>query len=287
MGKRSQPPTPVQGLIDSHCHLDYAPLSDDLNATLDRAQAAGVEQFMHIGCSVDRLEPAIALTRRDARIFASVGIHPHNAIEYSDEVEQRLREYAELDAVLAIGETGLDYYYDRSPREVQQASMARQMILAHELDMPVVLHIREAHQDGWDIIDAAPLREQPGIVHCFTGGPEEARAWLDRGFHLSFSGISTFKTAAKVAEAAKLCPPDRILLETDAPYLAPVPMRGRKNEPAYVAFTCAFLADARGEAPEALAKRAAHNTRELLGMPLPGVRAVGAPHAAKPLESSS
>ncbi len=264
--KRKTPPT-IPGLIDSHCHLDYAPMSPDVEGALERAASAGVEQVLHIGCSPERLAPAIALAEAHANVFCSVGIHPHDGSAYTDAIEAELRRLSTHPKVLAIGETGLDYHYDFSPRDAQRESMARQVALAHEVDLPLVLHVRDAHDDALDVIDASKLPSRPGIVHCFTGTPDEARRWLDRGFHVSFSGIATFNSAQDVRDAVKLCPADRIMLETDAPFLAPVPMRGRKNEPAFVAFTCANLAELRGETPEALAEAATRNTRTLLAMP--------------------
>lgn len=280
MGNKSKSQAPkspphVPGLIDSHCHLDYPPMSDDVGAALARAAAAGVEQVVHIGCSLDRIEPALELARTHDNVFVSLGVHPHDAVDLDDALLARLRGLAGDPKVVAIGETGLDYYYDRSPREVQREAFARHIELAREVDKPLVLHIREAHADAWAILDDTTARDNPGIVHCFTGGPDEAREWIGRGWHLAFSGISTFKTAAHIREAAVLCPDDRILLETDAPFLAPVPVRGRKNEPANVAFTCVHLAQARGVSPDALARQAASNTRALLRLPLP---AASAPH---------
>ncbi len=273
MGKkkpRVAPPS-IPGLIDSHCHLDYPPMSDDLEATLQRAARAGVVQFLHIGCRLDAFDSALALANSDPRIFAALGIHPHDGTTVDDQamvlLEQRVVQNRER--VVAIGETGLDYYYDNSPRNVQQQAFSRHIELANRLDMPLVLHIRDAHDDALHLVDEHPRRDDPGIVHCFTGTPDEAKRWLDRGFHISFSGIATFPTAAPLREAARICPDDRILLETDAPFLAPVPNRGRKNEPAFVAFTCAHLAAERRQDARELARLASENTRRLLNLPTP------------------
>ncbi len=260
----SAPPT-IPGLVDTHCHLDYPPMSDDLPATLARAAAAGVEQLVHIGCSPPKWAPALALAEAHAQVHVALGIHPHEAILADASTLATLAELLRHPKVVAVGETGLDYYYDRSPRDTQRSSMARQIELARALSKPIVLHIRDAHADAWAVVDA--VDPVPGIIHCFTGTPDEARGWLARGYHLSFSGIATFPNAPDLREAARICPADRILLETDAPFLAPVPMRGRKNEPAYIAFTCAQLAQARGEPPEQLARAAAANTRALFNLP--------------------
>lgn len=271
MGSKKHTPPPVlRGLIDTHCHLDYAPMADDVGAALQRAHEVGVDQVMHIGCSVDRLDPALALTQAHPEVFASLGIHPHDAISYDDAVEARLESMLADPRVLAVGETGLDYFYDRSPRETQRAAFGRQLDLARRLGLPIVLHIREAHAEAWEILDAHPPRsDDPGIVHCFTGGPDEARAWLDRGFVLGYSGIVTFRSAPEIQEAARQTPADRLVMETDAPFLAPVPVRGRKNEPANVPFTCAFVANLRGEDPLELTARTTHNARRVLAMPVP------------------
>ena len=273
MGKKSKKPRPqpphVAGLIDSHCHLDYAPMSPDVEATLARARAAGVEQCIHIGCSPDSMARAVALAEAHPTVFASVGIHPHDARHLDDALLAQIEALATTERVVAVGETGLDYHYDFSPRDDQLRAFGRQIELAKRLDMPLVLHIRDAHADAWAVLDEHPPRQNPGVVHCFTGTPEEAREWVSRGWHISFSGISTFKKAAGLREAAAEVPGDKILLETDAPYLAPEPLRGRKNEPANVAFTCVALAAVRDEAPEQLARRAADNTRALFGLPAP------------------
>jgi TatD DNase family protein len=271
---KSKPPTVpprVAGLIDSHCHLDYAPMSPDVSGTLARAHAAGVEQCVTIGCSPKSMAVAVELARDHAHVFASVGIHPHEARHLDDAMLEQIEQLAAApgEKVVAIGETGLDYHYDFSPREDQVIAFGRQIDLAKRLDLPLVLHIRDAHADAWQVLAEHPPRQNPGVVHCFTGTPAEAERWLELGWHISFSGIATFKTATALREAAALVPRDRIMLETDAPYLAPEPLRGRKNEPANVAFTCIALANVRGETPEQLASFATANTRSLFRLPLP------------------
>ena len=273
MGRKSNKTRPapphVAGLIDSHCHLDYAPMSPDVEATLARARAAGVEQCVHIGCSPDSMARAVELAQAHPTVFASVGIHPHEARHLDAALLDEIEGLAAAEGVVAVGETGLDYHYDLSPRADQLRAFAEQVELAKRLDMPLVLHIRDAHADAWAVLDEHPPRANPGVVHCFTGTPAEAREWVARGWHVSFSGIATFKKAAGLREAAAELPGERILLETDAPYLAPEPLRGRKNEPANVAFTCVALAAARDEAPEQLAEQAAANTRALFNLPQP------------------
>ena len=247
-------------------------MSDDLEAALGRARAAGVEQLVHIGCRLEAFDPALALARAHPSIFTAIGIHPHDAKTADEAAMTRLEQLAAANRgefVVAIGETGLDYYYDFSPREAQRETFARHIDLARRLDMPLVLHIRDAHDEAFEIVDACAPRENPGIVHCFTGTPTEARGWLDRGWHVSFSGIATFPSATPVLEAARACPADRILIETDAPFLAPKPMRGRKNEPAFVSFTCAILAAARGVSAEQFAAETTANTRRVLNLPQP------------------
>ncbi len=263
-------PPHIPGLIDSHCHLDYPPMSADLVATFARARAAGVEQVIHIGCSPKSMARAVELAHAHAGVFASVGVHPHDAKLLDDATLATIEQLARANPgrVVAIGETGLDYHYDFSPRAEQLVAFGRQLDLARTLDLPVVLHIRDAHDDAWAVLADHPARAiDPGVVHCFTGTPAEAERWVALGFHVSFSGIATFKKATDLRAAAKLVPADRILLETDAPYLSPEPLRGRKNEPANVAFTCVCLADVRGETPAVLARTAAANTRALFKLP--------------------
>lgn len=267
-------PPRIPGLVDAHCHLDYPPMVDDVAATLAAARAVGVTQVLHVGCTRESQLRALALIDAHAEVFASLGIHPHDAKTTDDTALAELRARAAHPKVLAIGETGLDYHYNLSTPDEQRASLRAHVALARELDLPLVLHIREAHDEALAIVQAVgPRAHHPGMVHCFTGGPKEADAWLALGFHISYSGIATFPTAEAIREAARLTPADRILLETDAPYLSPVPVRGTKNEPAHVAFTCARLAETRGEDPHALARGAAANTRALLRMPAPAPEA--------------
>lgn len=265
-------------LVDTHCHLDYPPMSDDLAATLQRAAEAGVEQLIHIGCTRAALARAIELAEAFPQVFAAVGIHPHDALTADAEGLAEVARHAAHPKVVAVGETGLDYYYDNSPRDVQQRAMSAHLELARAAGKPVVLHIRDAHADALALVDAVDPLPRRGVVHCFTGTADEAAAWVDRGYWLSFSGIATFPKSDALREAVRACPPDRILLETDAPYLAPVPVRGRKNEPALVAFTCQHLAGVRGEDPAALGARAAANARAAFGLPAPeDVRQVSPP----------
>lgn len=261
------PPPRLPGLVDTHCHLDYPPMIDDLAGTLRRAADVGVVQLIHVGCSRTSAPRAVSLAAQFPHLFAAVGIHPHEASGADDAAMAEIAALARDPKVVAVGETGLDYHYNRSPPEAQKRALAAHRELARALDKPLVLHIRDAHADALAILgDADPLPRR-GVVHCFTGTPEEAEQWLQRGYYLSFSGIATFPQAQGPREAARRCPADRILLETDAPYLAPVPVRGRKNEPANVAFTCAHLAGVRGDDPPALALQAGANARACFALP--------------------
>ena len=232
-------------LIDSHCHLDDPKFDEDRQATIERALAAGVETMMAIGTGKGPpdLEAGVRLAEQYSFIYATVGVHPHDASKAAEETFERLHTLARHEKVLAIGEIGLDYHYEFSPRDVQRSVFARQLELAAEAGKPIVIHTREAWEDT-----LAMLREGwrgGGIMHCFTGGEGEAEEALALGFHLSFGGVLTFPKAENVRQAARLTPADRLLIETDCPYLAPAPHRGKRNEPAFVAETARRLAEVR------------------------------------------
>ena len=241
-------------LVDSHCHLDDEQFAADRDAAIERARAAGVERMLAIGTGdgPPDLKAGIRLADQYPFIYATIGVHPHNAAKAT---EQTLNDLAELEShpkVLAIGEIGLDYHYDFSPRDVQLRVFAEQLQLAARASKPIVIHTREAWDDTLSVIRAHGL-PYGGIMHCFTGGPIQAEQALALGFHLSFGGIVTFPKAQDVRDAAALTPADRLLVETDAPYLAPVPNRGKRNEPAFIVETVRRLAEIRGTTPEDIA----------------------------------
>jgi TatD DNase family protein len=239
---------------DDHCHLgwdgdDAAPDPALVDTMVAEARQAGVERLITVGTDAVRSADAVAAARRHPGVvWATVGLHPHDARDGLDGVEDLLRE----PGVVAVGECGLDYHYDHSPRPVQRDMFAAQIGLAHQHDLPLVVHTREAWDDTFAILDAEGVPART-VFHCFTGGPDEAAACLERGGRLSFSGIITFRSADDVRAAAAVCPLDRVLVETDSPYLAPVPHRGRPNRPALVPLVGAALADAMGADVEAVA----------------------------------
>lgn len=238
---------------DSHCHLDHEKFAADLDAVLARAAEAGVSRILCIGTGdgPPELDRAIRLAERYEQVLATVGVHPHEAAKVTPETYQELRRLGVHPKVVAYGEIGLDYHYDFSPREVQREVFIRQLAIARELGLPITLHIREAWDDTMAIL--ADHWTGPGIVHCFTGDAAQARQALDRGFHLAFGGVLTFRTGEAVREAAKITPDDRLLIETDAPFLAPVPYRGKRCEPAMMRETLNGLAEVRGSTPEHIA----------------------------------
>ena len=255
-------------LFDTHAHLDFPKLREELDDLLERAADAGVERIVTIGAS-DGLESnyrALEIARAHDHIRCTAGIHPHDAAMCDDEVFATIAdEFAELPEVVAIGETGLDYHYDNSPRDVQRAVFRRFLGLARDVDKPVVIHSREAEEDTIDI-----LREEGndrGILHCFAGSTDFAEAGLDLGFHISFSGIATFGSAEEIREVAAMVPDDKILVETDAPFLAPGPKRGETNEPAFVRHTAEVVADARGVSLDKLAALAFDNACDIYDWP--------------------
>lgn len=254
-------------LIDSHCHLDSAEFDADRDDVIQRAIDAGVTRLMAIGTGSGPpdLEAAIRLADKYDAFFATAGVHPHDAAKATPADLKRLAELLAHPKVLAVGEIGLDYHYDFSPRDTQHAIFREQMSIAAAARKPIVIHTREA----WD--DTIAMIEQHwtphgigGIMHCFSGGPAEARRAVDLGFYLSFGGILTFPKSLAIQEAAKQAPRDRILLETDAPYLAPVPKRGKRNEPALIVHTARRLAELLGESFEEIARVTTENYCRLM-----------------------
>ncbi|MAQ17312.1 MAG: hydrolase TatD [Sandaracinus sp.] len=255
-------------LFDTHCHLDDRRLEGRLDEVLQNAADAGVERMTTIGCvrDVEGLDRAPALARRHAHLSATVGVHPHDAAALDDALFAALETKAAAPEVVAIGEMGLDYFYDNSPRETQQEVFRRQIDLAKRVGKPIVVHTRDAAAETLAILRAEDARDVGGIIHCFSEDAAFAKAALEMGFVAAFSGIVTFKRSAAIQEAAKQQPGDMLLVETDAPYLAPVPKRGKTNEPAYVAHTARFIAELRGEDPEELAERAFQNSLRVFGI---------------------
>jgi TatD DNase family protein len=253
-------------LVDSHCHLDSSDFNDDRDSVIDRALQAGVSRLVAVGTGEGPpdLEAGIRLAERHAPIYATAGVHPHDAAKATDETLSRLRELVSHPKVIALGEIGLDYHYDFSPRDRQRAVFTEQLNIAREASLPVVIHTREAWEDTLRILgEHWSEPPAPCLMHCFTGSPAEARECLDRGFYLSFGGILTFPKATGIQQAAREAPDDRILIETDAPYLAPVPRRGKRNEPAYLVHTAAKLAELRGIDPQTAAQLTTSNFERL------------------------
>ncbi len=215
--------------VDAHCHVYDERMPGGPDAAVAEAVAAGVGLMVAVGCDRETSRAALALAARDAHVLATVGLHPHDARLGVDTIRDLLAD----SGAVGVGECGLDYHYDHSPRDRQRDAFAEQVALAHVLGLPLVVHTREAWADTFDVLDAAGVPERT-IFHCFTGGPDEAAECLRRGAWLSFSGIVTFPTATDIRAAAALCPLERLLVETDSPYLAPVPHRGRRNRPAWV-----------------------------------------------------
>jgi TatD DNase family protein len=252
-------------LIDSHCHLSYPGLSEDVPGVLERARAAGVTRVITIGTDLPDHDKAIAIARAHASVFAALGIHPHHAAETDDGYERFLENRLTNEPkVVAIGECGLDYHYDRAPKLLQRGVFLNQLEMARRLAKPAVLHIREAHADGQAIMQDFP--DVKCVVHCFTGTPAECEQWLAMGAYIGITGIVTYKNAGDVRESAKIVPVDRLLVETDGPYLSPEPVRKMKtNEPANVVHTAKFLADLRGVSADELARQTTQNVGRLFG----------------------
>lgn len=225
-------------LFDSHCHVYDEQIPDGTDGAVAAARDAGVDRMVVVGCDRATSLAALDIAARFDGVQASAGLHPHEARHGIDTII----DLFDRTDVVAIGEAGLDYFYEHSPRDAQRRAFAEQIQIAHERDLPLIIHARDAWDDTFDVLDAegTPTRT---VFHCFTGGPDEARRSLDLGAHLSFSGIVTFKGAPDVQAAARLTPHDRMLIETDAPYLAPTPHRGQKNRPAWVGAVAQFLAD--------------------------------------------
>jgi TatD DNase family protein len=224
-------------LLDSHAHLDDADFDADRAAVIERARAAGIRYILVAGGggSADRLDSPLSVAQEHDWIYASTGVHPHEARNFTDAHAEKILQLGRHPKVVAVGEIGLDYYYDHSPREIQKQVMIRQMELARQLKRPIIIHCRDAWADLREVVEAHwKSAGLGGILHCFTGSDDDARAFLDWGFLISFAGNLTFKKAENLREVAPSIPLDRLLTETDCPYLAPVPYRGKRNEPAYV-----------------------------------------------------
>jgi TatD DNase family protein len=254
--------------IDSHCHLepkDFAP-GEEREAVIERARQAGVTRLVCIGsgASLDEVRNAVGLAETHDNLWAAVGIHPHDVARMPDGALDEIERLATTHPrVVAVGETGLDYHYNHSPPEAQKESLRTFAQIARRAKKPLSLHIRDAHDDALAILTEERADEFGGVVHCFTGNLANAKRWVALGFAVSFSGIVTFPSAGPIREAAAWVPADRVLLETDCPYLAPVPLRGKKNEPAYLVHTAALVARTRGVELAQLADETRENTVRL------------------------
>ena len=252
-------------LIDTHAHLDYPHLYDQIDDVLARADEAGIKQIISIGVKLSTADKPKQIAESYDNVWCSIGIHPHEAENEPLACDiNAIRDAANHPKVVAIGEAGLDYFYDNAPRQMQADSLRAQVTVARELDLPIIIHSRDADDDMADILeDEYRKGAYKGVLHCFSSGAKLAERALAIGFYVSFSGIVTFKSAAEIQAVAMNVPDDRILVETDAPFLAPVPKRGQKNEPAYTRHTAEFLAELRSITLEALAETTTQNAKNL------------------------
>lgn len=255
--------------IDTHAHLTLSAFGNDLREVCDRAWEGGLEYIVTIGSGegIDDNRKAVELASTDQRIFAAVGVHPHDAKDFNEEWLTKLVDLMKNERVVAVGETGLDYHYDSSPREAQQECFRAQLKLAHQYDKPVVIHSREADEDTWRIIEEVGVPKHGGIFHCFSGDLAFAERAIEAGFYISFSGIVTFSKSHDLQGVASRIPLNRVLIETDCPYLAPQPMRGKRNEPAYVRHVAETLAEIKELSVIDVARITTRNAKKVFGFP--------------------
>lgn len=252
-------------LFDSHCHLTDERLVEEVDVVIDRAREHGVTRMVTIGADPDDFDRVCRLAAQYDGVWAAIGVHPHIADQASPEVFRRLMDLARSPGIVALGETGLDYYYDNAPREAQRAAFQRHLELAAELRLPVVVHSRSADEDTAAVLRDAASMGVRGVLHCFAGGAELLDAGLEAGWYISFSGIVSFRNY-EGADLVRAVPDDRILIETDSPYLAPVPHRGKRNEPAFVRFVAEAVATIRGLSLEEVASLTTRNACTLYGL---------------------
>ena len=252
-------------LVDTHCHLNHEQFNDDLTDVIARAEAADIRRMIVIGFDLTSSQRAVELAEQFDSVYAAVAVHPHDAQSYDADTETVLRQLAIRPNVVAIGEIGLDYHYDHSPRAEQHSAFRAQLAMAKELRLPVIIHCREAYEDTLDVLESEMDGEFSGVMHCWGGTMEEAQRSLDLGMFLGFGGVITFKNADEVREVARQAPSNRILIETDAPYLAPVPHRGKRNEPSYTQLVCEKLAELRQIPLDMLAAQTTANASVLFG----------------------
>lgn len=268
MSKMEELPTLAYPLVDSHAHLDSGRLQGDLAEVLQRARQAGVSHMLTIGCDLDSSAQSVQLAETYPQVFAAVGIHPHDAQQLDDSVLERLRHWAQHPRVVALGEMGLDYNRNYNPADIQKQAFAQQLQLAIDLDMPVIIHNRDANDDVLAMLQHYQHPRLRGILHCFSGDAHLAKACLELGFYISFAGPLTYPKNEALREAARSVPAERLLVETDCPYLAPQKFRGKRNEPAYVRYTAAALAEAKGLSLNDIARITTRNLEQLLGLNL-------------------
>lgn len=277
-------------LVDSHCHIDGKEFNEDRTEVIRRAEEAGVKMMLVVGTGdagdFDNFQRVVDLAERHENIFASIGVHPHDAKTFDAEAEARLIKLAESSKkIIAWGEIGLDFYYDHSPRDIQEKVFRRQINIARELNLPIIIHSRDADDETVNILteecqgtvvggqgtvvsEESESRFRGGIMHCFGGTPEMAQDLMDIGFMISFAGNVTFKKAENLRDAARVVPLEKLLIETDCPYLTPIPFRGKRNEPMYVAETAKFLADFYGVEVETLAAQTTENFKNFFKLDL-------------------
>ncbi len=257
-------------LIDTHAHLIDKAYNRDLEVVLNRARKAGVEAIINVGFTLSYARKAVALAGAYPRLFASVGIHPHDAAAVPKDYLDTLKKLAEKPKVVALGEMGLDFYRNLSPPPVQERVFREQLELAKEVGLPVIVHDRDAHRRVLQIMKEEGVGEKGGVLHCFSGDLSMARECFALGLYISIAGPVTYKKAEELQEVAAACPRDRLLLETDCPYLTPHPYRGKRNEPAHVALVCRQVAKLRGESPEEVAHYTGANAVQLFGLAIDG-----------------
>ncbi len=250
-------------LFDTHAHFNDAQFDNDRIEAIERAKKNGVEYIITVSSDIASSVENVSLAQNHDIFYAAIGVHPHNVIDLNNNIISALTDFSSYQKVVAIGEIGLDYFYDNSPREAQKIWFSKQISLAHNVKLPIIVHDRDAHEDTMNILKSEKASEVGGVLHCYTGSVEMARELLNMGFMISFAGPVTFKNANRLLDVVKYVPDDMLLIETDCPYLAPEPYRGKRNESAYVKLTAEKIAKLRGKSFDYIAEKTTSNAKRL------------------------